>query len=85
MPKKAEKLLDQIRRAPHSATRADLEQLYLSFGFVIEHGAKHDKITHKQYRQLRTMLPRHRELASAYFLEAVKLIDKLKALEDTTS
>lgn len=80
MPSKAEKLLEQMRISKSSWKRADLDRLYEGFGFVITHGASHDIVKHPNFTQLRTTLPRHRELARGYVEFAVKLIDKLLEL-----
>ena len=77
MPSKADKLLEQMRNSKSNWKRADLDRLYEGFGFIITHGANHDIVKHPKFPQLRTTLPRHRELAKGYVEFAVKLIDKL--------
>ena len=81
MPSKAEKLLEQMRRSKSNWKRADLDKLYEGFGFVISHGGSHDIIKHPNFSELRTTLPRHRELAKGYVEFAVKLIDRLLELQ----
>ena len=81
MPSKAEKLLEQMRRSKSNWKRADLDKLYEGFGFVITHGGNHDIAKHPNYPELRTTLPRHRELAKGYVEFAVKLIDRILELQ----
>jgi predicted RNA binding protein YcfA (HicA-like mRNA interferase family) len=81
MPSKAEKLLEQMRRSKSNWKRADLDKLYEGFGFIISHGGSHDIIKHPDFPELRTTLPRHRELAKGYVEFAVKIIDRLLYLQ----
>lgn len=81
MPSKAEKLLEQMRRSKSNWKRADFDKLYEGFGFVITHGGNHDIAKHPNYPELRTTLPRHRELAKGYVEFAVKLIDRILELQ----
>jgi len=81
MPRKPQKLLEQMRRSPHNFKRVDLERLYTGYGFQILTDGPHDKISHPQHPQLVTFLPRHKDLAPFYFRDAVKRIDQLIALE----
>jgi hypothetical protein len=55
--------------------------LYEGFGFIITHGANHDKIKHPDFPELRTTLPRHREVAKVYVEIAVTLVDQLLELQ----
>ena len=66
---------------PSNWKRADLDKLYEGFGFIISHGANHDIVKHPDFPQLRTTLPRHRELAKGYVEYAVKLVDGLLELQ----
>jgi hypothetical protein len=82
MPTKAEKLLEQMRVSKKNWKRRDLETLYEGFGFIIESSrGPHDKVVHPDYRMLITSLPRHRELAVYLVDEAIRMIEKLKILE----
>jgi hypothetical protein len=82
MPSKAEKLLEQMRNSKKSWKRTDLEALYTGFGFVISSTTGgHDKVTHPDFPQLITSLPRHRKIAIYNVVQAIRLIDKLKELE----
>ncbi len=81
MPSKAEKLLERMRHSKSNWKRADLDKLYAGFGFDILHGSNHDIVKHPRFPQLRTTLPRHRELARGYVEYAVKLIDRLLELQ----
>jgi len=81
MPSKAEKLLEQMRASKSNWKRADLDRLYEGFGFIILHGSNHDIVKHPDFPELRTTLPRHRELAKGYVENAVKLVDRLFELK----
>ncbi len=84
MSKAPEKLLQDMRRTKAKWKRRDIIALYEGFGFVIEHGSKHDKIYHPEYPWLLQGLPRHRKLPKSYVSAAVKLVDKLIELQNTT-
>jgi len=79
-----EKLLEDMRRTKAKWKRRDIVALYEGFGFVIEHRSNHDKVYHPKYPRLNEGLPRHRKLPKVYVSKAVKLVDKLKELEDTS-
>ncbi len=79
MAPKPEDLLDAMRQSQANWSRRDLIALYEGFGFAIKHGKRHDVVYHPKYPDLRATVPRHRDLAKAYFKEAVKLIDRLEA------
>lgn len=70
-----------MRRSASDWKRADLDSLYLGFGFEIKPGAKHDVVRHPQYKHLRATLPRHQMLARLYVVQAVKHIDELLELD----
>jgi len=84
MPPGPEKLLEDMRRTKAKWKRRDIVALYKGFGFVIEHGSKHDKVYHPQYPRLNDTLPRHRNVPKIYVSRAVKLVDKLTQLKDTS-
>ena len=82
MPKKASKLLEQLRNSKAGKKRKDLDKLYIGHGFEIVSGKRHDVVKHPDHPSLRTVLPRHaKELAKKYVSIAVDLVDTLKALE----
>lgn len=81
MPSKAEKLLERMRKSKTGWKRKDLDNLYTGFGFIIIHGGSHDIVKHPDYPQLRSTLPRHRDLAKGYVEYAIKLIDTLIGLQ----
>ncbi len=84
MTSKADKLLEQMRRSKANWKRVDLDRLYEGFGFIITHGANHDKLKHPDFlevRELRASLPRHRTLDKVYVEEAIKRIDRLLELK----
>lgn len=82
MPKKREKLLEQLRESQKGRKRADLVSMYKGFGFTIQSATGgHDKVTHPDFPSLITSLPRHRDVLPYLVREAVKLVDELKALQ----
>lgn len=81
MADKGRRLLDKARQAPTNWSRDDLERLYKTFGFEIVRGTNHTFARHPKYPELRGTLPNHRSFATGYVRSAVKLIDKLEALE----
>lgn len=84
MPKKASKLLEQMRNSKAGWKRKDLDKLYGGYGFVQRHGKGHDVISHPDYPSLRTVLPRRaKELAEKYVSTAVDLIDSLIMLQES--
>lgn len=85
MPSKASKLLEKARRSRGDWKRNDLEALYKGYGFLIDHGAKHDIVYHEQYDDLVQTLPRHRKVQRAYVKKAVELIDRLLAMQEQES
>jgi len=80
MTSKAEKILEQMKRSKANWRQADLQSLYEGFGFIITHGTNHDKIKQPDFPELRTTLPRHREIAKVYVEIAIKLINELNQL-----
>jgi hypothetical protein len=85
MSSDAHKLLERMRQSKSNWKRADLDALYEGFGFVISHGGSHDVVKHPDFPALRTTIPRHNSLAKAYFVVAVKLVDKLLELKEKAS
>jgi hypothetical protein len=81
MTKKALKLLTRMRRSKSGWRRQDLDSLYMSFGFILSSGGKHDIVKHPYHLHLRTVLPRHNKIAKTYIEIAVKLVDQLLVLE----
>jgi hypothetical protein len=81
MTPKVEKLLEQMRVSKANWKATDIARFYEGFGFIITHGANHDKIKHPDFPELRTTLPRHRDIAKVYVEIAVKLVDQLLELQ----
>ena len=81
MSRKAEKLLERMRQTKAGWKPNDLYSLYEGFGFIIKSGGSHDLVTHPDYPQLVTSLPRHKKLAKYVVGEAIKMVDRLKQLE----
>lgn len=81
MTPKVAKLLEQMKRSKSNWKRVDIARLYEGFGFIITHGANHDKIKHPRFLELRTVLPRHNDIAKVYVEIAIKLVDQLLELQ----
>lgn len=80
MVRKAEKLLERMRKSKSGWRRQDLDRLYKGFGFTITPGGSHDRVSHPDFPHL-INLPRHNKLLVAYVAEAVKNIDRLKEIQ----
>ncbi len=78
----AEKLLERMRASKAGWGVADLEALYLGFGFHFREGARHRLYFHPQHPELFAPVGRHRSLAKGYISAAVRLIDRLKEIEE---
>jgi len=74
--------LEKMRVSKDKWGTNDLRKLYEGFGFVCKEGSKHTIYKHPQYPYLRATVARHTKIAVGYIQAAVKLIDKLKELED---
>lgn len=83
--KRALKLLERIRRSKANVKPKDIEALYLAFGFEIELGTNHNKVTHPKYPELYGSIPRHPAIAKYIVDQAIKLVDTLLVLEDLES
>lgn len=80
MPTKAEKLLERMRASQAGWKRNDLDSLYEGFGFIITSGGNHDKVSHPDFPQLVTSLPRHNRVATYIVKQAIRMIDRLNEL-----
>ena len=78
--KRANKLLEGMRRTLSNWTLEDLYSLYKGYGFKIRSG-NHPIAKHPLYPHLRATLPNHKDFAKGYISHAVKLIEKLLELE----
>jgi hypothetical protein len=78
-----EDLLARMLRSRHGWRAADLDRLYLSFGFQKREGAKHTIYSHAADPYvLRATVARHTSLATGYIQTAIRLIRHLKSLEE---
>lgn len=84
MTEKASKLLERMRVSKTNWKRHDLETLYRGFGFVIESRTNHDLVSHPDFPQLISYLPRHTKIAKYVVEQAVRLVDELKKLQEDT-
>jgi len=78
--KKAEQLLEGMRKTKVNWSLYDLYALYRGYGFEIRTG-NHPIAKHPKYPYLRGTLPNHKSFATGYIAHAVKLVDKLLELE----
>ncbi len=76
--RKAEKLLDRMRKSKSGWKSQDLIRLYRGFGFDIRKGSRHDVITHPAFPSLRGTLPRGLKDSTPYVSEAIKMIDNME-------
>ena len=82
MGRRAHRLLTRMRQSPAGWGQADLDRLYVAYGFVGQHGARHNVYVHPEYSELRATVPRHTELPPMYARWVVKSIDILLALRE---
>jgi hypothetical protein len=82
MSEKAVKLLERMRASKANWKRHDLVTLYNGFGFVIQSGSNHDLVSHPDFPQLVTSLPRHTKIAKYVVAQAVKMVDELRRLQE---
>jgi len=83
MPSKAAtKLLERMRRSKTGWKRNDLEKLYLGFGFIIKPGGSHDLVSHPDFPEIVTAVPRHVKVHEYIVTQALKNIDRLIKLQD---
>ncbi|CAN5812510.1 hypothetical protein BH23GEM7_BH23GEM7_14200 [soil metagenome] len=77
-----EYLLARMMRSKAGWGQADLERLYLSFGFDKREGGKHSVYVHPaDPRQLRATVARHTSLPTGYVQTAIRLIRLLKEIQ----
>ncbi len=81
MPTKASKLLEAMRQSKAKWKRKDLVSLYSGYGFVIITKGKHDMVTHPEFPQLVTFLPRRNKIPQYLVATAVQMVDRLNALK----
>ena len=65
----------------HGWHEQDLEKLYQSFGFEFKEATKHRKYWHPQHPELYAFVPRHRQVKAPYVVAAIRLISRLKGME----
>ena len=82
MTPKVAKLLEQMKRSKANWKQVDILRLYEGYGFIITHGTNHDKIKHPKFPELRTVLPRHNDMAKVYVEVAIKLVNQLLTLQE---
>ena len=78
----AKKLLSRMRASKAGWSQADLEALYLGFGFGFREGKRHRLYFHPKHPQLFATVARHSPLAKGYVTHAIGLIERLMQLED---
>lgn len=78
MASKRWKTLRKMRNSQTNWKQKDVIKLYRAFGFSIDYGRRHVVVSHpdfKHERNLRTVVPRNREILVVYVKDAVRLID----------
>lgn len=70
-----------MRNSKAGWKQADLERVYLGFGFDVWSGSSHDITEHPDYPRLRGTWPRHGDIAKAYVAQVIKLINELERLQ----
>ena len=81
MSRKANKILEKMRRNKSGWHPHHFQTLYLGFGFTMKAGRRHNIFIHTEFPQIRDTIPRHdRELGKAYARNAVDNIDLLLSL-----
>jgi len=81
MVSKSRKLLQRMKNSSAGWKRSDLDRLYLSFGFIIDPGSRHDIAKHPDFPALRATLTRHTDIDKVYIKQAIALIEELQELE----
>jgi hypothetical protein len=76
-----EKLLARMRATKSGWGQKDFQQLYISYGFDFREGRDRFYF-HPKYPQLYAPVGRHNSLAKGYAAHAVRIIDRLKQLEE---
>lgn len=74
--------MERMRVSKNNWKRHDLETLYHGFGFVIQSGSNHDLVSHPDFPQLVSSLPRHTKIAKYVVAQAVRLVDELRKLQE---
>lgn len=71
-----------MRQSQTNWKQNDIISLYEGFGFSVKHGANHDIVKHPDYPELRQTIPRHKKVKPYIVKQAIKLIDRLTALQE---
>lgn len=75
--------MERLRNSPHNTKRQDIVNLLEAYEFVNRGGRSHDVFQHKDHKELRLTLPRHRKVKIAYVKAAVDLVDRsLRMIQD---
>lgn len=82
MSKRAQKLLEKMKRSLGGWGQDDFRTLYRGFGFEEVEGSNHRQYTHPKYPQLKATVGRHQSLAKGYAQTAIQLIEQLQALQE---
>ena len=77
-----DKLLQRARQSVHGWRLDDLDALYLSFGFEYKEGGSHRIYFHPAHPDLVAPVPRHRDVKAVYVRLAIRLIAKLREIEN---
>jgi hypothetical protein len=77
---KALRRLQDARNSKSGWRAHELRALYEGFGFVVRTRTKHDQVSHPDYPELVTHIPRDGRVHVYSVTTAVKMIDKLMGL-----
>jgi len=80
-----QKLFERMLNTRHGWKERDLEILYSSFGFAAKESTRHRKYWHPQRPELYAFVPRHRSVKAVYVASAIKLILRLKEIQQNES
>lgn len=80
-----EKWLSKAKNSPRGWRKPELDHLYTSWGFTVTERGAHTKYKHAKYKHLRAVVTRSSgEISASYVVDAVGLIDELRAREGLT-
>lgn len=77
MTRKADSLLERMKRSPAGYGSQDFKTVLVGHGFKLKEGKKHTVYKHPDHKDLIIMVPRHRTVKPWVAREVVILIEKL--------
>lgn len=82
MVREDDKTLERMRCSKVGWKYTDIERLYLKYGFEKKEGGKHSLFIHPEFPELRATVARHNTIPIGYIQFAIKIIDRLKQLQE---